>query len=58
MSTVNINKISEVKNTYILVCQFKRVDKSMMTHAYGRVGQNEYGGAKQVTGKFYLYAKN
>ena len=22
------------------------------------VGQNEYGGAKQVTGNFYLYAKN
>ena len=22
------------------------------------MGQNEYGGAEQVTGNFYLYAKN
>ena len=25
---------------------------------WGVMGQNEHGGAKQVTGKFYLYAKN
>ena len=29
-----------------------------LVYQYGRVGQNEYGGAKQVTGNFILYAKN
>ena len=29
-----------------------------LVYQYGRVGQNEYGEAKQVTGNFILYAKN
>ena len=35
--------------THVLFC---------LVYHYGRVEQNEYGGAKQVTGNFILYAKN
>ena len=29
-----------------------------LVYQYGRVGKNEYGGTKQVTVNFILYAKN
>ena len=49
---------TSVKLATKVSCSNFTFEKFSFLSKMSRVGQNEYGGVKQVTQKFYLYAKH